>query len=443
MDLSRRATFAPDLERLAIGKAFDRTLGQHFRIGASYSGATDYWTGINTLNGGGAYGGVSEKSALTISTYMACIRVISEDIAKLPLRVFTNERIKNRPFKNYIEDDFTQLISVQPNNRITSYDFWKVMVSWLVGWGGYFAEKQFNYGGDLIALQPIHPSRIQVELKKDRTFKYKVYNDDGSITQLSESTMFSGMDFSVDGYIGYSTLQLMQNTLSRANSTSRYARHFFTNNGRPQGALITDESLSDKARHNIRDSWNEIYAGPSNAGKTAVLDRGIKYQAFAPPFKDLEFVAQEGLNTTEICKWMRVHPRKVFVESQAKGWATIDAEETEHFNSTLMPRIVGIEQNIKRQLFPVNYPKNACCEFDASYILRGDITTRSEMNEKRAMFGVITPNEWREAEGMNPIDKPEMDETYVQSAMVPLKMAGQLAAQKALPSPDGNNPSGK
>ncbi len=443
MTLSRQSATATAWERKDIAEKFDKTLQRGFGVEASYSGATDYWTGSNSLNNSGYYG-MSEKNALTISTFYACIRVISEDCAKLPLKFFRWDKKDDRPFREPFNDSLTYLLSQAPNERITAFDFWCTMISWAVGWGGAFAERQYNRAGELIALYPIHPSRVQITKNaKTGIFTYKVYNDDGSCTNIPESGMFYFFGMSIDGYIGYSVMQLMQNTLSRANSTDRYARHFFDNNGRPTGALVTDETLSPQARNNLKQSWQEQYAGPMNAGKTAVLESGIKYMPFGAPFKDLEFVAQWAHNRGQICEWMRVNPRKVGVETNAKGWATIDAEETDHYQSCLLPWLLRIEQNIRRQLMPIEiYDQEIQCEFDATYILRGDIKTRMEMNNSGLQSGWKTPNEVRQSEGLNPIDLPEMNVTYLQSAMIPLSLAGKIQTQ-GQETPKGNNPSGK
>ncbi len=433
LSLSRRASVASPAEKEGLSLAFDRTLHTGFGIQSTYGNPdNETWVGMNAMNAGGLGSTMSERSAITISTYFACIRIIAEDCAKLPLKFFAEERVKNRPYKEWLNDDLTYILSVAPNERITAFDFWSTMIQWAVGWGMGFAEKEFNHSGDLIGLYPIHPSRIQIFINKDLTFTFKVINNDGTHVDISESNMFYFFGMSVDGYIGYSVIQLMQNTLGRANLTDRYARHFFSNNGRPTGALVTEQQLNPQARNNLKQSWQEQYAGPMNAGKTAVLENGIKYQPFGAPFKDLEFVAQWKHNQLQICEWFRVNPRKVGVESNAKGWATIDGEETDHHQSCLLPWLLRVEQNIRRQLMPRwKYADNVKCEFDSQYILRGDVKTRTEKNQSELANGVITPNEWREREGMNPVDRPEMDVTYVNSAFIPLSRAGEMLDQPA------------
>jgi len=430
LTLSRMSAHANEGERHILRKQFDTTLRKGFDIRAGFaSNPGGTWTGSGQ-HVNGFSGVLDERSAMTISTYFACIRNIAEDCAKLPLKLFSKEIIKNRPVSTQITDALSYILSVAPNDRITAFDYWSTMFQWAVGIGGAFAEKEFNRSGELIALYPIHPSRVQIILKKDQTFKFKVYNNDGSYSEIPESNMFYFFGMSIDGYVGYSVVQLMQNTLSRSNSTDRYARHFFTNNGRPTGALVTDETLSPQARRNLQRSWQEQYEGPMNAGKTAVLESGVKYAPFSAPFKDLEFVAQWKHNQLQICEWFRMPPRKVGVESTAKGWATIDAEETEYLTSCLMPWLLRAEQNIRRQLMPRwKYPDNVNPSFDCSFILRGDITTRVEMNNSALAGGWKTPNEVRESEGMNPIDNPSMDKTFIQAGFVPIELAGKVQAQ--------------
>lgn len=441
MALSRQSTFVSESDRPFLAQKFNRVLSDGFRIGANYTGTAETWTGFNSLNNSG-YNGINERTAKTISTYFACIRVISNGVAKLPLKFFTETIVKGRTRREPYNDKLTRLLTIAPNERITPFNFWDVMTGWSVEGGG-FAKIEFSRAGEVIELLPIHPSRIQFLRAKDKIhWIFKVYNDDGTNYLVPESEMFYLPGPTIDGYIGYSMAQLMQNTLSRANATDRYAKHFFTNNGRPNGALTTDETLTLQARNNLKRSWQEIYTGPTNAGKTAILEDGIKYTAFGSPFKDLQFTEQWQFNQKQICEFMGVNPRKVGVESNAKGWATIDADETDHLNTCLMPWLLRAEQEIRRQLMPSwKYPDNVKCEFDINQMLRGDIATRSEMAEKKILTGQWSPNDALTADGENPSDYPGMDRHYMQIAMAPLEKLG-LQETGSTTVPTGNNPSG-
>ncbi len=425
-----------------MSKVFDKILS-FFRPNAGITGNPEgTWTDLGPSATTG--GSISENNANTISTFYACRRVISEDCAKLPLRFFTEKQEGDALVKTPFSDSLTRVLSLAPNDRITYFDFWSTMIDWTCGLGWAFAERQYNFSGELIGLYPIHPSRVQILKNKSGTFTFKIFNDNGTYSNISESNMFHVPAVTIDGYVGYNVIQLMQNTLSRSNSTDRYARHFFENNGRPVGALVTDETLSPKARENIKRDWQLCYGGPINAGRTAVLDEGLKYQSFTSPFKDLEFTEQWKFNRAQVCEWMRVNPRKVGVESSAKGWATLDAEETDHLQSCLMPWLMRYSQQIRRQLMPREiYADEVKCEFDVQAMLLGDLKTRAEMNEKYLMNGIKTPNEVRVEIGLNPSSDTGMDSRYIQGAMIPIGMAGKLQAQKAIASPDGNNPSGK
>lgn len=441
MSLSRRAAYAGEHGRGAIASEFNRTLHRGFGVGANYNGTSETWTGFNSLNYSG-YNGISEKNVKTISTYFACLRVISNGVASLPLKFYREINDKGRIRREPYTDSLTRILSIAPNPRITPWNFWDTMTGWAIE-GGAFAKIDYSRGGEVLGLYPIHPSRIQIMRNKNGSFRFKVYNDDGTTYEIPETEMFYYFGQSIDGYIGYSMAQLMQNTLVRSNETDRYARHFFSNNGRPHGALVTDEKLSPQARNNLKQSWQEQYGGPMNAGKTAVLENGIKYMPFGAAFKDLEFVEQWRWNQRQICEFMGVNPRKVGVESNSKGWATIDAEEVDHYNSCLKPWLIRPEQEIRRQLMSSwKYPDDIKCEFDFNQVLRCDIKTRSEMAEKKILTGQWSPNDGRTASGENPIDMPEMDMHYMQSAMLPIDKLG-LQPTQGTTTQKGPNPDGK
>ncbi len=381
---------------------------------------------------------VNERSMLSVATYFACCRNVAEDIAKLPFSFLQNVIQDNRDAKIKYNDDLSKLLAVSPNPWMTAYSFTVLIVFWIKSWGNAFAEIQRNARGRIIALYPIHPSRVvpKIDSKTERLF-YQVYNNDGTVIDYNENEILKFINTSADGRIGLSVLRLMTNTLSLAQQAQLYAKNYLANSARPAGVLETELNLKEEARNNLKRSWAEQYSGADNAGKTPVLESGVTYKPLSIPMRDMQFLELRAFQREEICSWFRMPLYKVQVIGSAQGFSTLDAQESDYVNSGLIPTITSMEQDVKRQLMQ-GYPETINPKYDVKGLLRGAMKDRSEFCKALFTNGIITPNEWRQYEDMNPIDDPAMDKTYIQGAFVPLDMAGKLQ-QQALQGQSGDN----
>lgn len=378
------------------------------------------------LGSGSGLQEVGEKDMLTVSTYFQCIRNISEDVSKLPFRLVKNVGKTREPLEN---DPLTLIIAVAPNPWMSAYTFWCTFLSHMVGWGNAYAEIVRNPRGGIGALYPIHPSRVMIERRKDGAVSYKIRNNDGSFVAIPSEQMFHVFGMSPDGVVGYSIPQLMQNTLTLANTVQNFAKHFYANSARPSGVLTTEAVLTPVNREALRKAWNDAYTGPENAGKTVLMDGGAKFAAISMPLKDAEFIELRSFQKTEIAGWFRMPLYKLQEIGRAQGWSTLDAQETDYVNSCLMPWIRRIECEIKRQLMQ-GYAPEVYAHIETKGLLRGDLKARTEFLKALFDRGIITPNEWRELEDMLTSDAPGMDEHYINSTMIPLSKAGQTPAPK-------------
>lgn len=391
---------------------------------------------VRLFGGGGHVDGepINDKSALTVATYYCCIRNIAQDCGIAPYRSLKNDAQDRKRIR--IQDQLDYIFNVAFNPMMTAYQGRCTLQQWVSGWGRAYAEIARNGRLEPMELYPIHPSRVSTEWSQDgKTRTFIVHNDNGVPTRISSRDMFHVYGEG-DGYEGYSVVRLMANTLGLALSAQNLAKTFFSRGAMPGGVLETDEVLDETARKNLRDSWQTLYGGPDNAGKTAILEKGLKYKAMTLPFKDVQLLEIRKFQKEEIASWFRMPLNKLQVVGAAKGWATLDATETDYVKSCLLPQFVRFEQEIKRQLMGNEGEyKNAYAHFELKGILRGAMSERMAFYKELFFMGAITPNEIRKLEDMDAIDAPGMDKTYVQGAMVPLELAGMMKGAGVDPTP--------
>ncbi len=401
------------------------------------------WVG---MGGSNSYGGVTidERSKMTVATYTACIRNISEDIAKLPFKVLKTTVANNRSVRTPLQNDsILELFSLRPNDWMTPFTFKATILQWALGWGNGYAYKEKDKSGKVRKCWPIHPSRV-VPKTNEQTGEiiYEVLQKNGSILKFSEDEIFRLSNMSPEGRIGYSVLALQCNTLSLAQQAQEYARNYLANSARPAGVLETLATLDEPARNNLKRSWNEMYSGADNAGKTAVLESGIVYKGISVPMSDMQFLELRQFQVEEIARWFRMPLYKLQFIKTAQGFSTLDAQESDYVGSCLLPWICRFEEEIIRQLMP-EYPDDIAPHFEIKGLLKGDMKARIEFYRGMFALSAMTPNEIRTFEDMNPIDDEMMDLTYIQQGFIPTRISEKVALAATKPQPMKNDPSAK
>jgi HK97 family phage portal protein len=374
---------------------------------------------------------VSPATSLGLSTYYACIRAIAEDCAKLPFQVF---ELMERGRRKAPEHWLSPLLGTEFNEQMTAFIGRELLTSWALGWGNGYAriirdQSMTRYEGEVIGLEPLHPRRVVVQ--RDRQTGRLLYLIRAGVTGREAET-FGVVDQGdmlhlrgpgSDGILGYSIAQIAAESLGLSLAAQQYGASFFGNSGRPGGILSHPGRLEDKARVNLRESWEATHGGTSNAGKTAVLEEGITWTPITIPPEQAQFLDTRNFQVREICRWFRMPPHKVADLSDAK-WANVESENISYVVDTLGPWFVRWEQEIQSKLLPESsyYAKH-----NVTALLRGDMAARAEYYRALVGIGVYSLNEVRELEEMSPFEGG--DEHFLQLNMSTVKRIADGTAQ--------------
>ena len=395
---------------------------------------------------------VNPATSMQLSPYYACIRNISEDIGKLPLRVYQDVGLgKSRLPMNSVDQIFNREI----NAEMTPFTFKQTLMAHALGWGNGYAEIQRNNRGEVVALHPIHPARVTVERDDQGEIYYKVFKvpkdtnhrfaGQGEYEVLRPDEMFHITGLSGDGLVGYSVAKIAQDSLGTALATQKYGASFFGNGANHGGLLEHPGNLSQEAQDRLINSWNERHRGANNAHKVAILEEGMKWHATSVPPREAQFVEVRQFQVVDIARWFRMPPHKI-QSMESATFSNIEHQSIEYVQDCLMPWLIKFEEEIKRKMLP---EANIYAKFGVQSLLRGDAKSRSEYYRTQVNIGAMTPNEVRSYEDMNPMGE-EADKLYMQSNMATLENIsagnpeGELIVTESVPEPNGQStPSAK
>lgn len=378
---------------------------------------------------------LSDDAVLRLSAAMACVRLLSQVIATLPLGVF--ERLGDGARQEARGHWAYELLHNEPNAYMTAADFWQVMVAWMMLRGNGYAEK-LRIGGRIVALNPLAASMVSCRKLPNGEPEY-TYTESGKRRVISRADMWHIPAFTLDGIFGLSPIRYGSGVFSGAMAADDASRSIFES-GMSAAGVITmppDMWLDEGERKKLVDSMNDFRAGGARRNQAFVLEGGMQYAQLSINPEDAQMLESRMFNIEEICRWFGIDPSLIGHGQKVSNYGTGLEEKNLGFLAyCLTPWLRKIEQSIRKNLFtPAEKLKNFA-EFNVAGLLRGNALARAEYYARMVNNGLMTSDEVRRAENLPPMGG-NAEALRVQSAMVPLNMIGSVASGSVQPESSG------
>ena len=394
---------------------------------------------------------VNERTAMQTTAVYACVRILAEAVASLPLHVY---EYQDDGGKKLVHDHpLYYLLHDEPNPEMNSFVFRETLMSHLLIWGNAYAQIIRDGAGRVLGLYPLLPDKMDVQ-RDDRGNIYYVYsrNSDenpmfkeyGDIRLKAEDVLhIPGLGF--DGLIGYSPIAMAKNAVGMTLACEEYGASFFANGANPGGVLEHPGVLKDPSK--VRESWNSVYRGVNNAHKIAVLEEGMKYQQIGIPPEEAQFLETRKFQINEIARLYRIPPHMVG-DLDKSSFSNIEQQSLEFVKYTLDPWVIRWEQSLQRSLLLPGEKGKYFIKLNVDGLLRGDYQSRMNGYAVGRQNGWFSANDIREMENMNPIPDEQGGNLYlINGAMTKLEDAGAFAktdtGQQNTPAQENSGKRGK
>lgn len=346
----------------------------------------------------GYHAGVSARFAENNATVLACVNLIGESMGSLPVIVYRREGDARVEVPGH---PLAALVRTGANPSMTWPDTISHVVASALLTGNGLMEIVRGSDGQLASLAYIPWGNVTVAELSSGRLAYDVSDGRGNTRRLLASEVIHLRDRTDDGKIGRSRLSRAADAFEAVNLANHHARTFLANGASPSGVIEADSMIGDPTLRRIRDAFQERHSGVANAGRTMVLDGGLKYRALQVSPEDAELLETRKFGDVEICRVYGVPPPLVqdyshntFTNSESAGrWFAM-------FCLSSWAR--KIEAEFARTLFPGGAYE---VELDLSGFLRGDPTTRWNAHKIAVETGVLDPDEVRQIEGWNAREK--------------------------------------
>lgn len=333
------------------------------------------------------------SSALTLSAFYNAVDQISNDIAKLPKSVF--KKVGDHR-ERYTDHPLNYLISTEPSSLMTAFNFWKAVGLQVILKGNCYVRIHRNSMGVEEKLIIQEGYNVDVKRIDDELF----YVIEGEVFLSSDILHF--IAFSIDGIMGIPVIKWAAYNLGVNLDAQKYASTIYNDRGIGYGVIESDKQVHADNKKSISEGFTKKMA-EKNKFKVPVLDEGLKYKSISVTPEEAQFLETNKYSVTEVARWLNIAPHKLKDLTNA-NYSNIQAQSIEHVQDSLLPWITRIEQELNRKMFARESSESLYVKFNEKVLLRGDLQARQSYYSAMVYAGIMTRNEVRALEDLNPIE---------------------------------------
>ncbi len=417
-------------------KFFDRVRGASKKSAATSDQMTLNqllsWLGVHDVSGG----------ALSEATYYACLKVLSEAIGKLPLRLM--QSTPEHGVRPLLQHRYYRMLNERPNRYMSASVFWTYM------------EQCRNHHGNAYALIDTHdPARPQLWPLDPE--KMKVYYDDarrldtqpdvyyvyttaeGVLTFGSEEILHFKSHLTVDGLVGVSVREQLASTIQGNVKAQELVNKMYSSGMTAKAVLNYTGSLNDA---NVQT----LLAGIEAYAKGGLKDKGIENMIPLPvgysvtplnvKLADNQFLEVKQYSALQIAAAFGVKPYQVGDYTKS-SYASAEAQQLSFLIDTLLFNIKQYEEELGWKLLSDDEAvQGMVAKFNTAVLLRTEFQTMVTTLSTAVNSFLFTPNEARER-----LDLPHLvggDALLGNGSVIPVQFAGSQYTSAAPAPPAGN-----
>lgn len=371
---------------------------------------------------------VNDKTALEVATVFACMRVIGEGIAQVPLKLMRKES-GGKERLEATDHPLYDLLESGPNDWQTSFEYMEMIGMHAVLCGNHYSFINRSNRSGIMELIPFEPGSVTVKRDEDFALTYDVRADNGSVQTFPSKAIWHVKGPSWNSWKGLDAVKLAREAIGLSMAIEEQQARTHKNGVKTSGVYSVDGTLGPEQYKSLKKWIDDNLSGPENAGKPMLLDRAAKWLNTSMTGVDAQTLETRIFQISEICRVMRVSPIMVYGDEKLSTYAGSSAGFLNHLVHTLAPWYQRLERSINKHLLtPAERASGMYANFVEEGLLRGSAVETKDVIIAYVNGGIITPNEGRARLDMNPDSDPESDRLRV-----PANIVGDKPAQPPVP----------
>lgn len=361
---------------------------------------------------------VNEHTALSFGAVFACIRLLANTVAQIPLHLYRRqgdgkERANERPIY--------QLMHSAPNPEMTAFRYRQTLQGHLASWGNAYSFIARDRLGRVQSLWPLRPDRMEIKPRgADGRMRYEYRTSDKTHKDLTPDEIWHIPGFGFDGLQGYSIISLARQAIGLGMAAEEFGARFYGQGTHLGGVAQHPGRLSTEALQNLKKDLSEKYGGLGKSHGIIIFEEGMTFEKIGIPPEDAQFLQSRQHQVQDIARWYGIPPHLIQDETRST-FTNIENQALNFAKYTMTPWLVLWEQEASQYFLKPEERKTYYFEFLMEHLLRGDSASRATFYRSLWDMGCLSQNDILAKENMNPI--ADGDERFVPMNMVPLSQA--------------------
>jgi HK97 family phage portal protein len=342
---------------------------------------------------------VTPEKAMRIAAVFACVRIRSGVVANMPLHI--KRRIDARTREDASDHPLWLIFRRRPNRWQTPSQFKRMLTAHLLLRGNAYAMISRSRG-DVKELIPLHPDRVETRQRDDLSLTYVYTRKNGQKVELQQSEVFHLVGLTLDGVNGVSVIKYARETLGLSLAMEGHGTTVFKNGARVSVVLKHPNKIGIEGLEFLKASLDDYRAGGESEGKALILEEGMAVERLAMTSEDAQWIESRKFSRSDIAMFFGVPPHMIGDTEKSTSWGTgIDSQTQGFVTFSAEDDLTTWEEAINRDLVPAN-DNDLYARFNRAALVKGDIKVRWEAHVKALQWGVMSPNEVRALEDLNP-----------------------------------------
>ena len=338
---------------------------------------------------------ISPATAQRLVNVFGCVNIKANALAVIPIKVYRRtETGKVEARKNPLY----KILRYKPNPNLTAFEWKKMLSQDLDLRGNHYCQIIFNRDASVKALYPLKADLMKVTWGPNRT---KIYTYDNK--NVPDYQILHLMDVpDSEGLIGLTRVEIARETLEYADNTSKHGNRVFKN-GVSISGIFTKETgtLTEPAFKRLKDDLEDKFEGVGNAGKTMLLEEGLKFTPVEMKNTDAQWIESKKLNREEIGVLFGV-PVDMLNDSTNTAYGNLEEKSQRLYTGTLLPIIILCEERFRLNfLLTEKQEDETSIKFKYNALMRADTKTRGEFYKTMHGIAGYSSNEIRGFEDEN------------------------------------------
>lgn len=325
---------------------------------------------------------ITESTALEVTALMACISLIADSVASLPLRGIRHVGDRTEPVAvpKWMDN----------SDEHTQYELIHMIVTSLALHGNayIYVDRDVNTNTPVM-LTPLHPTNVQVTIVN----RQRHYTTNG-ITIDANNMLHLRWWTPPQSSVGLSPIEMQRNTIGLALAQARFVNQWYSEGATPSSVLEVDGDMTTDQAKVLQATWETSHR---RKRRPAVLTNGMKWKPITASAQDMELAESREQTINDIARIFRVPNYMIGARGDSQTYQNNESAGMHFVTYTLLPWLVRIERALSGLMVAPRELK-----FDTSAFLRANTTERVRAYQTAIMSGILTPNEARAREGQEP-----------------------------------------